>query len=132
MREKTTRRRPSSVLPGASGSDAPRIYEDYLLNAALEVVLSLCFVGILMDYGPPAWLAYGLAGTGAVLFLIRALYLAGHPDEVMGPPRWSNLSKILILTAYGFLFFIQDQFGLMLITVALIVALLGIQIIRSI
>ena len=84
-----------------------------------------------MDYGPPAWLAYGLAGTGAVLFLIRALYLAGHPDEVMGPPRWSNLSKILILTAYGFLFFIQDQFGLMLITVALIVALLGIQIIRS-
>ena len=125
MREKTTQRRPSSVLPGASGSDAPRIFEDYILNASLEVVLSLCFIGILMGYGPPAWLAYGLAGTGAIIFLVRAFYLISHHDEVKKPPRWNVIPKLLILLSYGFLFYIRDQFEWMWLILAIIVTLVG-------
>lgn len=125
MLEKTSRRRPSSESPGASGSDVPRIFEDYLLNAALEVVLSLCFIGILMDYGPPAWIAYGLAGTGAIILMARAIYLVSHHDEVKEPPRWNVIPKLLILLSYGFLFYIRDQFGWMWLTSAIIIALVG-------
>lgn len=129
MREKITRRRPSSALPGASGSDIPRIYEDYLLNAALEVVLSLCFIGILMDYGPPAWIAYGMAGTGAIILLARAIYLISHRDEVKEPPRWNVIPKLLILLSYGFLFYIRDQFGWMWLILAMMALLVGIRLI---
>lgn len=113
-----------------AGSDVPRIYEDYLLNESLEVVLSLCFIGILMDYGPPAWLAYGLAGIGAVVFLARAIYLAVHPDRVKEPPRWNVIPKLLILLSYGFLFYIRDQFGWMWLILAIMVALVGGKLIR--
>lgn len=105
------------------------VYEDYLLNASLEVVLAMVFIGILMQYGPPAWVAYGLAGAGTVAFLIRAFHLAGHPDEVMEPPRWNVIPKLLILLAYGFLFFIRDQFGWMWLFLAIVAALIGIKII---
>lgn len=125
MQEKTSRRRPSSDSPGVSDSDAPRIYEDYLLNTALEVVMSLCFIGILIGYGPPAWLAYGLAGTGAIILLIRAIHLVCHPDEMMEPPRRNIIPKLLILLSYGFLFYIRDQFGWMWLMSAIIVALVG-------
>lgn len=125
MREKTSRRRPSSVLPGASGSDAPRIYEDYPLNAALEVVLSLCFIGILIGYGPPAWLAFGLAGMGAIILMLRAIHLVCHPEDVMEPPRRNVIPKLSILLSYGFLFYIRDQFEWMWLILAIIVALVG-------
>ena len=127
MLEKTSRRRPSSESPGASGSDVPRIYEDYLLNAALEVVLSLCFIGILMDYGPPAWIAYGLAGTGAIILLVRAIHLAAHPDDVMRQPLWDIIPKLLLLLPYGFLFYIRDQFGWMWLILTMMVVLAGIK-----
>lgn len=127
MLEKTSRRRPSSESPGASGSDVPRIYEDYLLNAALEVVLSLCFIGILMDYGPPAWIAYGLAGTGAIILLVRAIHLAAHPDDVMRQPLGDIIPKLLLLLPYGFLFYIRDQFGWMWLILTMMVVLAGIK-----
>ena len=118
-------KRPSSELPGASDSNDPRLYEDYLLNSSLEVVLSLSFIGLLMDYGPPAWLAYGLAGTGFIIFLIRAVQLINFPKKIMKPPHWNVIPKLLILLSYVFLFFIRDQFIWMWIILALMAVLIG-------
>ena len=124
MREKTTRRPHSSESRGESGSDGFRPFEDYILNASLEVILSMCFIGMLMEEGPPAWVAYGLAGTGGIVFLVRGVRLAFCKDEIMKPPRWPIISLLLILATYGFLFFIRDQFCLMWISFSLMILLL--------
>lgn len=120
-------RRHSSELPGVSGSDETRPGEDYILNASLDVVLSLCYIGILMGYGPPAWLAYGGAGAGAILFLVRGIHLVRYPGDVCKPPRWSVLSKVRLLLPYGFLFFLRDQFVWMWLTLGVMLFLVGIK-----
>ena len=129
MLERNMRRRLSSELHGESGSKAPRLYEDYLLNTSLEVIMSLCFLGLLMGYGPPAYLAYGLAGIGAVCFLIRMIFLVNHPENIKKPPRWSIHPKLLILLSYGFLFYIRDQFGWMWGVLAIMVVFAGVKLI---
>jgi len=113
----------SSELPGASGFKRLCMYQDYPLGSSLELVLSMCFIGILMGYGPPAWLAYGFAGLGGLMFLMRVVHLIRHPEDVSGPPRWGVLSKLLALAPYAFLFFIKDLFGLMWLILAVMILL---------
>ena len=97
------------------------------MNTSLEVVLTMVFIGILMQYGPPAWVAYGTAGVAGGVFLLRLFYLVGHPDNSVGPPRWCLLPKVLILLEYGFFFFIRDQFGLMWVALGAVFLLIGIR-----
>lgn len=127
MQEKTMSKHPSLELPWASGSDEPRFYEDYILNVSLEVALTMGFVGMLMQYGPPAWAAYGMAAAGAVVFLFRLFLLVMHRVDICKPPRWDIVPMILILAIYAFFFFIKDQFCLLWIDVGLAFVLVGVR-----
>ena len=127
MQGKTMPKRPSSELPGASGSDGPRFYEDYILNVSLEVALTMGFVGMLMQYGPPAWVAYGMAVAGTVVFLFRLFLLVMHRVDICKPPCWDIAPMILILAIYAFFFFIRDQICFLWIAVVLALVLVGVK-----
>ena len=83
-------------------------YQDYYLQVSSDTALTMTLVALFMD-GIGQSVAWGIVITAVLLFLVRLALLVSGKTRPMESPRWIIYPKMLLATAYGFFFFIRDQ-----------------------
>lgn len=83
-------------------------YQDYYLQISSDTALSMTFVGLLMD-GIGEYVVWGVVAAATVLFLVRLTLLVCGKAEPSEAPPWVLYPKMLIAAAFGFLFFVRDE-----------------------
>ena len=83
-------------------------YQDYYLQMLSDTALTMTLVSLFMD-GIGEYVAWGIVITTVILFLVRLTLLVLGKTRPMESPRWVIYPKMLLSVAYGFFFFIRDQ-----------------------
>lgn len=83
-------------------------YQDYYLQVSSDTALSMTFVGLLMD-GIGEYVVWGVVAVASIIFLVRLSLLACGKAGPSESPLWILYPKMLIAAAFGFLFFVRDE-----------------------